>query len=78
MKRWAVACKNILTVIPPHPSQLSDLLGVTTAAEKQVSIFSLPLPLPLPSNEPQPGPGKRERSSERKCGNGAARNSDSE
>ena len=39
MKRWAVLCTKQMRVIPPHPSQLSQLILLRTAIERKVSII---------------------------------------
>lgn len=36
MKRWAVLCNKQMRVIPPHPSQLSNLILLRTATERRV------------------------------------------
>ena len=39
MRRWAVLCTKQMTIIPPHPSQLSQLILLKSSTERQVCIF---------------------------------------
>lgn len=39
MKRWAVLCNSKMNIIPPHPSQLSQLILLRTAVERRVCYF---------------------------------------
>jgi hypothetical protein len=38
MKRWAKACTK-LSIIPPHPTQFSQLLSIRTANQRRVSLY---------------------------------------
>jgi hypothetical protein len=37
VKRWAAICSKTTHIIPPHPTQLGQILNFKTAAERRVS-----------------------------------------
>ena len=43
MRRWAFVCTNYMSIVPPHPSQLSNLILLQTAVERKVCYLFLAL-----------------------------------